>query len=165
MGYTRNARKLSVGDKLYVMRRRLWKLGGRFIPLLSLRLRCLRKAGAVIGNEVYVGEDLIVTETLEDRKPHLIIGDRVAIAQRVTIITSSSPNYSRLYDHVKATHGGQIVICDDAWIGAGAIILPNVTIGEGAIVGAGAVVTKDVPRLHVVGGVPARIIKKLDIEW
>lgn len=53
---------------------------------------------------------------------------------------------------------------DDAWIGAGSIILPGVTIGEGAVVGAGAVVTKDVPPYTVVVGVPARPIKRIDLE-
>ena len=51
---------------------------------------------------------------------------------------------------------------NDAWIGTGAIILPNVTIGEQAVVGAGAVVTKDVPRRAIVAGVPARILRFLD---
>jgi acetyltransferase-like isoleucine patch superfamily enzyme len=57
---------------------------------------------------------------------------------------------------------GQVRIEDDAWIGTGAIILPNVTIGTMSIVGAGAVVTRDVPPYTVVGGVPARPLKKLD---
>jgi len=59
---------------------------------------------------------------------------------------------------------GKILIQDDAWIGAGAIILPNVTIGRGVVVGAGAVVTKDVPPYTVVAGVPAKEIKKLDLK-
>lgn len=163
MAYTRDSAPLSFRDKLYSMRKRLNKMGGRFLPLLSLRLRCLRKAGVVIGEDVYIGEDLIIAEMLEEREPRVIIGDRVAIAQRVTIVTSSDPNYSRLYEHVTILRG-KVEIKDDAWIGAGAIILPNVTIGRGAIVGAGAVVTKDVPDLTVVGGVPARPIKTLEIE-
>jgi len=52
-----------------------------------------------------------------------------------------------------------IVIGDDVWIGMGAIILPGVTLGKGAIVGAGAVVTSDVAPGQVVGGVPARLVK------
>ena len=61
---------------------------------------------------------------------------------------------------------GKIIIQDAAWIGAGAIILPNVTIGKGAVVDAGAVVTKDVqlPPYTVVAGVPAKEIKKLDLK-
>ncbi|MCW7079146.1 MAG: hypothetical protein OCU16_06440 [Candidatus Methanospirare jalkutatii] len=56
---------------------------------------------------------------------------------------------------------GKVRIKHDAWIGTGAIILPNVTIGEFSIIGAGAVVTKDVPPYTVVAGIPARIIKKI----
>jgi acetyltransferase-like isoleucine patch superfamily enzyme len=50
-------------------------------------------------------------------------------------------------------------IGNDVWIGTRAIILPGVQIGDGAIIGAGSVVTRDVPALAVVGGVPARVIK------
>lgn len=53
----------------------------------------------------------------------------------------------------------KVTICDDVWIGARVIILPGVTIGKGSIIGAGAVVTKDVPEYAVVGGVPAKILK------
>lgn len=52
-----------------------------------------------------------------------------------------------------------IRICDDVWIGYGAILLHGITIGEGAIVAAGAIVTKDVPPYSIVGGVPAKLLK------
>ena len=164
MAYARDAAQLGFRDKLYVAKKRLYKMGGRFLPLLSLRLRCLRKAGVEIGDDVYIGEDLIIAEILEDRQTHVTVGDRAAIAQRVTMVTSSDPNYSRLYDYVEIIRG-KVEIQEDAWIGVGAIILPNVTIGRGAIVGAGAVVTRDVPDFTVVAGVPARTIRKMDIEW
>lgn len=56
--------------------------------------------------------------------------------------------------------GGRIVIEDDVWIGANAVITRDVTVGRGSIVGAGAVVTEDVPPYTVVGGVPARVLRK-----
>jgi acetyltransferase-like isoleucine patch superfamily enzyme len=55
--------------------------------------------------------------------------------------------------------GGDIVIEDDVWIGARVILLAGVSIGRGAIVAAGAVVTKSVPPYAIVGGIPARLIK------
>ena len=54
-----------------------------------------------------------------------------------------------------------VVLKRNCWIGAGATILPGVTVGENAIVGAGAVVTKDVEPNTVVGGIPAKLIKRL----
>jgi acetyltransferase-like isoleucine patch superfamily enzyme len=54
-----------------------------------------------------------------------------------------------------------VVIGDDVWIGANAVILPGVTIGRHCVVAAGAVVTKDVPDNTVVGGVPAKVLKTL----
>ena len=53
----------------------------------------------------------------------------------------------------------KVTICDDVWIGARVIILPGITIGKGSIIGAGAVVTKDVPEFVIAAGVPARVIK------
>ena len=52
-----------------------------------------------------------------------------------------------------------IVICDDVWIGSNVIILPNINIGKGSIIGAGSVVTKNIPEYSVAVGVPARVIK------
>lgn len=60
--------------------------------------------------------------------------------------------------------GKNITIGKNVWIGANATIVPGVTIGNGSIIAAGAVVTKNVPENVVAGGVPAKIIKKLDTE-
>ena len=56
-----------------------------------------------------------------------------------------------------------VTIADDVWIGANAVVLPGVTIGQHSVVAAGAVVTQDVPPYSVVGGVPAKVIKNLKV--
>jgi acetyltransferase-like isoleucine patch superfamily enzyme len=60
--------------------------------------------------------------------------------------------------------GGDIVVGDNVWIGAGAILLPGVTIGVNSIVGAGSVVTQDIPDNKIAVGNPARVIKDRDIR-
>ena len=145
------------------IRRKFLKMLIRFVPGHPLRVTLFRWCGYSVGKDVMVGEDLIVVENADDFREKLIIGDRVSIAQRVTLVTGASPNWSRLRQ-VYPSHGGKIVIENDAWIGAGAIILPDVTIGECAVVGAGAVVTKDVPPYAVVVGIPARPIKRISLE-
>lgn len=140
--------------------KRLLKLLAKHTPGYNVRCRLLRMAGYKIGGRVYIGEDLIIIDELDDRA-RVRIGDRVAIAPRVTLVISSHPNFSRIRPFVKCVHG-YIEIGDDAWIGTGCIILPDVRIGKGAVVGAGSVVTKDVPDFAVVAGVPAKPIKKLD---
>jgi galactoside O-acetyltransferase len=54
-----------------------------------------------------------------------------------------------------------VEVDDDVWLGAGAVVLPGVHIGRGAVVGAGAVVTRDVPPFSIVAGVPARVVRML----
>jgi len=161
--YNKDSKHISPYTALRVLKKKIFKTLSRFVPGNNIRIKLLRGCGFKIGKRVYVGEDLIVTEILEEFSRKIVIGDRVAIAQRVTLVTASDPNYSMLWDYVKILRG-KIVIKHDAWIGAGAIILPNVTIGECSIVGAGAVVTKDVPPYTVVAGVPAKPIKKVKIS-
>lgn len=88
----------------------------------------------------------------------ITIEDDVQIGPRVNIVTENHPvdPKTRKYLDLKS-----VVIKRNAWIGAGATILPGVTIGENSIVAAGAVVNKDVPDNTIVGGVPARIIKTI----
>ncbi|HUI25744.1 MAG TPA: acyltransferase [Candidatus Kryptonia bacterium] len=138
-----------------IVLKRLLKWMARWLPGFRLRIALLRACGFRIGHDVYIGEELLVIEELSDFSDKLVIGDRVAIAPRVTLVTSSDANFSHLMERIQPVRG-RIEIKDDAWIGTGVIILPNVTIGLAAIVGAGAVVTRDVPDDAVVAGVPAR---------
>lgn len=86
------------------------------------------------------------------------IEDEVMIAPRVNI---TSENHPVSVADRKTLVSGEVVIKKNAWIGAGVSILPGVTIGENAVVAAGAVVTKDVPANSVVAGVPAKVVKQL----
>jgi len=144
------------------LKKRLIKMLVRFIPGYKLRAALLRRAGYTVGSPVFIGEDLIIVDT-RFQTPQVSIGDRATIAQRVTLVTSSGAPESRAFK-VFGSDVGPIVIEEDAWIGAGVIILPNITIGRAAIVGAGAVVTKDVPPCTVVVGVPARPLRQIPWE-
>jgi acetyltransferase-like isoleucine patch superfamily enzyme len=91
----------------------------------------------------------------------ITIEDEVMIGPRVSI---TSENHSADISTRKTLIPAKVVIKKNAWIGAGVTILPGITIGENAVVAAGAVVTKDVPANTVVAGVPAKIIKQLNYE-
>ncbi|MDK2830942.1 acyltransferase [Methanolobus sp. WCC1] len=131
-------------------------------PSNGIRILLYRYASYNIGNDVYIGNNVLVIDRLSDLQ-NLFIGDRASISSGVTFVTASSPNKSRIVPYVENVYG-KIVVENDAWIGTGAIILPNITIGEGAIVGAGAVVTKDVPAFTVVAGVPAKKMSEVIVD-
>jgi acetyltransferase-like isoleucine patch superfamily enzyme len=72
----------------------------------------------------------------------------------------SQTNYSPNWSQIEECRGAPTIIGNDVWIGKGATIMPKVKVGDGAVVGACALVTKDVPPYTVVGGVPAKIIRR-----
>ena len=90
------------------------------------------------------------------------IGNHVNLAQGITV-TALNHNFSEADKRIdeQGVSTGQVVIGDDVWIGANAVVLPNVSIGRHCVIAAGAVVTKDVPDGCVVAGIPAKIIKRL----
>jgi len=136
-----------------------------FISPNGFRVLLWRWSGTSVGKDVYIGKNVRhIHNTSEPNR--LFIEDRAGIAYDVTIITESSPiwnakNPSRLLEY-GIVERGDVRIMHDTWIGTKAIILPNVTVHELSIVGAGSVVTKDVPPRCVVAGVPARVIRQLD---
>ena len=90
----------------------------------------------------------------------ILIGDDIIIAQNV-VLRSSNHCFTHLSIPIRyqGHDPGFIVIEDDVWIGANSVILPNVKIGADSIIGAGSVVTKDIPSHSIYGGVPAKLIK------
>ena len=107
---------------------------------------------------VKIGKNVIINHSLTCMsRGGIEIEDDVMIGPEVTLLTAN---------HDFADHWvllcGKIHIKKNAWIGARAVILPGITVGENAVVAAGAVVTKDVEANTVVGGNPARVIRKLE---
>jgi acetyltransferase-like isoleucine patch superfamily enzyme len=141
------------------LRRKVFKRWARNAFFPGWRCTLLRWCGVEIGRDVYIADDLIIVEELAGSE-RVVIGDRVSIAPRVTLVLSSHPNRSRIRPFAP-TARGDITIEADAWIGAGAVILPGVRIGRGAVVGAGSVVTESVPPLSVAAGQPARVLRQL----
>ena len=90
------------------------------------------------------------------------IGNHVNLAQGITV-TALNHNFSDTNKRIdeQGVSTNPVTIEDDVWVGANAVILPGVTIGEHCVVAAGAVVTKDVPPHSLVAGVPAKVIKKI----
>ncbi|MEP7165513.1 MAG: acyltransferase [Ferruginibacter sp.] len=90
------------------------------------------------------------------------IGNRVQIATHASIISVTHDHSSeKMYETSLLK---SVVIDDDVWIGANSTILPGITLGKGCVVGAGSVVTKDVPPLAIVAGNPAKVIKFRNID-
>lgn len=107
-----------------------------------------------LGKNVFINHDCTFLDL-----GGIIIEDDVMIAPKVSLISESHPLHP---SERKALVLGKVHIKRNAWIGAAATILPGVTVGENAVVAAGAVVSKDVPDNTVVAGVPARVIKSFE---
>ena len=111
--------------------------------------RFYRANGVSVGAHSVINRDVLL-----DGRMGLTIGSNVSISEGSQILTlEHDPNSSSF-----EWRGAPVVIGDRAFLGARSIILPGITIGEGAVVAAGAVVTKDVRPFAIVGGVPARLI-------
>jgi acetyltransferase-like isoleucine patch superfamily enzyme len=104
-----------------------------------------------IGKNVFINFDCVFLDL-----GGITIEDNVLIAPKVSLLSEGHPVSP---DERQSLVPGHIHIRKNAWIGAGATILPGVTVGENAVVAAGAVVSKDVPANTVVGGIPAKQIK------
>lgn len=118
---------------------------------IHMNLRLTTLGGIRIG-----GHSTINRNVLLDSRGPIVIGDRVSISPEVLLITASHDMNSVDF----ALTVGGITIEDYVWIGTRAIILPGVTLGKGAVVGAGSVVTKDVPPFTFVAGNPATKIRE-----
>lgn len=174
--------------KRWILRRRFfyilmgWKyyLANNFVarfPNERFRMMYLRKfLGVTVGEDTHVSMRVFVTgyplranvaignncvinrEVYLDGRVGVAIGNNVNVSFQVCMLSLHHDHNLPAFPAV----GAPVTIRDHVWIGARAIILPGVTVGEGAVVAAGAVVTKDVGDFEVVGGVPAKKIGMRD---
>lgn len=110
-----------------------------------------------IGKGTYIGMNSILNGFAEK----LIIGCNVSIAQNVNIMVDSGPNASVLLQKLYPLKKERIVIGDHSWIGASSIIMPGVVLGKFCVVAANSYVNKSFPDYSVIGGTPARLLKKM----
>ena len=123
-----------------------------------------KQCGYSIGRNSRIAQDVVFWAWHHLDANNIVIEENVSIGPGAMLIARThSPSQIVKNGHVTNSIPGNILIKKGAWIGARAIILPNVTVGEGSIIGAGAVVTKDVPPYTVVAGVPAKKIKDLGV--
>lgn len=122
-----------------------------------------RKVKITNPQNVFIGSAATINDGAILQASHnasIEIGDRVSVSYGAMLLTAGRRLGQDGY--LSKDHQDQpVVIRDDAWIGAGAILLPGVTVGIRAVVAAGAVVTKDAPDGTIVAGVPARVIRQL----
>lgn len=118
---------------------------------------CINNAvgDVIIGDNTRIGLHSTVIGPVE-------IGSNVNLAQGI-VVTALNHNFTDCTKRIdeQGVSTAKVTIGNDVWIGANATVLPGVTIGNHCVVAAGAVVTKDVPPYSLVGGVPAKILKKL----
>ncbi|MCJ8210236.1 acyltransferase [Mucilaginibacter sp. RS28] len=153
------AKRLLTFNELMKRNYRRWKLlrkGADIHPTAEIGLVEVggQKKKLTIGPMSFLGK---VQIALHDA---VVIGANVCINDGAILLTASHNTQDSLWRHVK----GPIIIGDYAWIATNAIILPGVSIGKGAVVGAGAVVTRDVKDFEIVAGNPAKPISKKRIE-
>lgn len=145
-----------------------------------IRAQLLRSAGVPIGKgtvvlgapllygtgpiqkRIRIGKNGIINiGCVFDLSAPITVGDGVGIGHEVMLLTSSHLIGSHMNRAGNLTTA-PVTIGNGAWLGARSVVLPGMNVGEGSVVGSGAIVTKDVPANTLVGGIPARVIRPLD---
>jgi len=144
----------TIGERLNrFLVRRIFRKCGRNV---NIRPRVYFGSGRNLsmGDDSMLGQNSIIGSTAE-----VIIGNDVMMGPEVLIYTSNHGMEPGIPMRRQPLQCAPVCVGNDVWIGARCIILPGITIGDGAVLAAGAVVTADVPANAVVGGVPAKVLK------
>lgn len=113
-----------------------------------------------IGKNCYFGLNTVV----EGFNAKVFIGNYVSFAQNVNLMSGSGPNASELMQRIFPIFKGEVHIDNHTWIGASAVIMPNVTIGKFCIIAANSFVNNSFPDFSIIGGSPAKLIRTLNKE-
>lgn len=142
----------SVAKKVYVWKfRKTVRHAGRNLQI-QFPLVVVGGGGVEIGDDVSIAAFVHIWGACGVR-----IGNRVMIASHVAITSQTHDDAAPV---MKESHkSAPVVIEDDVWIGAHSVIFPGIRVGEGAVIGAGSIVNKDIPAFAVAAGVPARVMR------
>ena len=161
----------NIQSSAYIKGGKYITIGDRFNSRDQLRIECWDSYGGlqlmpklVIGNDVNINYNVHI-----DCIDKIIIGNNVLFASNILIIDHQhgfidNRDVGITPFNRPITTKGPVIMEDTVWIGEKVVIMPNVTIGEGCIIGANSVVTKSFPKNSVLAGVPAKRIKSLEID-
>ncbi|MGA1805300.1 sugar O-acetyltransferase [Rhizobium sp. HT1-10] len=136
-----------------ILRSLIGRTGKSFI--IEAPFHCDYGYNISLGENFYANVNLVILDCAK-----VTIGDSVFVAPNVHVCCAGHPlDVERRNKGLEYAY--PVVIEDDVWIGAGAQILPGVTVGKGSVIAAGAIVIRDVPPMTLVAGNPARIIRKI----
>lgn len=113
-----------------------------------------------VGNNCYFGPNTLV----EGHNAQVTIGNHVSFAQNINLMSGSGPNASEVMQRIFPILKGEVSIGDHTWIGASAVIMPNVSLGKYCVVAANSFVSKSFPDYSIIGGSPAKLIRTLTQE-
>jgi maltose O-acetyltransferase len=134
--------------RLFFIRKKLAGLGRHSNFLMKVEIRD--------GQNISVGDHVVINKRvlLDGRGGRLVIGNNVDIGQETNIWTLEHDPHDDMHN----ARGAEVIIEDYVWITSRVTILPGVRIGRGAVVASGSVVTKDIPPMSIVAGIPAKVI-------
>ena len=136
-----------------------FNLSAMFVPYSGLRVTLHRVRGVKIGKNVLIGFNV----TIDNIYPHLVtIEDGVSLAGNNLILAHSKP--LEYHKNVFESYVAPVVIKKNAWVTVGVTVLAGVTIGEGSVIAANSVVTKDIPPHCLAAGNPAKVIKQFETD-
>ncbi len=158
---------LSVAALKHAIMKYAWYIHDHVAPTAGMKkgkgVRIHPTASLRCGKNISLGENSHINQyccVWASKNAKIILGDNLLMGPGAKIFSSNHGTEAGMPMNRQEWVEKDVVVGNDVWIGANAVIVPGVKIGDGSIVAAGAVVTKDIPCNSVVGGVPARIIKE-----